>query len=144
MNRAYLHTRRVLTVLALHRQIDESFLWDLRRIVVMLRVFKINQISSLESQHPDPVELRLVARIIVFFRTRIDTSSAADAPRKLKTVTPEGVRKGFLCADLKFFPILSRVPFLQLGNHPFLFFRAHFSKMLLEKILGLFLRARGE
>jgi len=144
MDRAYLHARRVLTVLALYRQIDKPFLWDLRRIVVMFGVFKIDKISSLKPENPDPLELRFVAGIIVFFYTGIDASSAADAPGKFKTITPQGIGEGLLCADLKFLPVLSVVSFFQLGNDVFLLFRGHFAKMFLQEILGLFLRARGE
>jgi hypothetical protein len=110
----------------------------------MLGVFKIDKISSLQSYHSDPVELRFMAGIIIFFYTGIDTPSAADATGKFKTITPQSVRESFLCANLKFLSVFPRVPFFQLCNHLLLFFRGHFTKMLLQKILGLFLRARGE
>jgi hypothetical protein len=144
MHRADLHARRILAVLALDRQIEEVFLRDLRGIIVMLGVFKIDQIPPLEPENPDPMELRFVAGIIVFFYTRVDASSAADAPGKFKTVTPQGVGEGPLCTDLKSLPVLSGVPFFELGNDVFLFFGGHFAKVLLQKIFGLFLRARGE
>jgi hypothetical protein len=141
MDRAYLDARRVLTVLALYRKIDEPFLWDLRRIVVMLGVFKIDKISSLKPENPDPLELRFLAGIIVFFYTGIDASSAADASGEFETVTPQGMGESFLCADLKFLPVLSVVSFFQLGNDLFLLFGSHFAKMLLQEILGLLLCA---
>jgi hypothetical protein len=90
------------------------------------------------------VELRVMAGIIVFFYAGIDTPSAADATGKFKTITPQSVRESFFCADLKFFSVSSRAPLFQLCNNLLLFFRGHFTKMLLQKILGLFLRARGE
>jgi hypothetical protein len=49
MDRTYFHTRRVLTMLALNRQIDEAFLWDQVRVIVMLRIFEIDQASLFES-----------------------------------------------------------------------------------------------
>lgn len=79
MNRAYFYARRIFTVLALYRHIDEIFFRNQRRVVVMLGVFKIDKISPFEPENPDPMELRLVARIIVFFYTCIDASSAANA-----------------------------------------------------------------
>jgi hypothetical protein len=142
MDRAYLHTRGVLAVLALNRQIDEAFLWDCLRIIVMLGVFKIDKISSLEPENPDPLKLRFIAGIIVFFNTGIDTSSTADAPGQLKTVTPEGMGKGFLCAHLKFLLIFSKVFFFQSDDEKFLFFLRHLKKMFLQEVFGFLLRAR--
>jgi hypothetical protein len=46
----------------------------------MLGVFEIDKASSLESENPDPVKLRFVAGIIIFFYTSIDTSPATDTP----------------------------------------------------------------
>jgi hypothetical protein len=48
MDRTYLHTRRVLTMLALDRQIDEAFLRDEVRVIVMLRIFEVDQASLFE------------------------------------------------------------------------------------------------
>jgi hypothetical protein len=81
--------------------------WDLRRIVVMLGVFKIDKVSSLKPENSDPMELRFISGIIIFFYTGIDASSAADAPGEFKTVAPEGIGEGFLCADLKFLSVFS-------------------------------------
>jgi hypothetical protein len=103
----------------------------------MLRVFKIDKISSLEPENPDPLKLRFIAGIIVFFNTGIDTSPAADAARKFKAIAPKGIREGFLCTDLKFLPVFSRVPFFQFGDHKFLLFLRHLTEMLLQEILGL-------
>jgi hypothetical protein len=61
VDRAHLYTRRVLTLLALNRQIDKSFFWNEIRAVVMFGVFKIDQVSSLESENPDPLKLRVVS-----------------------------------------------------------------------------------
>jgi hypothetical protein len=60
MDRTYLHTRRILTLLALNGEIDESFFWNQVRVIVMFRVFKIDQVSSFESENPDPLELGVV------------------------------------------------------------------------------------
>jgi hypothetical protein len=144
MDRAYLHARGVLAVLALHREIEKSFFGHLRRIVVMFGVFKIDKTSSLKSENPDPMQLWLVSGIIVFSYTRVNASSAADAPRKFKTITPEDIGKGFLRADLKFLPVFLRVPLFQLDNDGFLFFTSHFMKMSLEEVFSLLLRARRE
>jgi hypothetical protein len=79
MDRTYLHTRRILTLLALNGEIDESFFWNQVRVIVMFRVFEIDQVSSFESENSDPVKLRVMARMIVFFHTGINTSPAANA-----------------------------------------------------------------
>jgi hypothetical protein len=144
MDRANLDTRRVFALLALHGHIEKPLLRDQRRVVVMLGVFKIDKVSSLEPDDPDPMELRLITGIIVFFYTGIDALSAPNASGKFKTVTPQRLGKSSLCADLEFLLVLLCVPCLQLVNDVFLFFRGHFAKMLLQEILSLFLGARGE
>jgi hypothetical protein len=103
----------------------------------MLRVFKIDKISSLEPENPDPLKLRLIAGIIVFFYTGIDASPATDTARKFKAIAPKGIREGFLCTDLKFLSVFSRVPFFQFGDQKFLLLLRHLPKMFLQKILGL-------
>lgn len=108
----------------------------------MLGVFEVDQVPSLEPENPDPLELRFVAGMIVFFDTGIDASSAADTPGKFKTVTPQGIRESILGADLKFFSIFLIVPLLQLGNDLLFLFGRHLAKMLLQEILGFFLGAR--
>jgi hypothetical protein len=105
MDRAYLHTGWILTLLTLNGEIDKSFFWNQIRVIIMFRVLEIDQVSSLEPENSDPLELRIVARMVVFFYTGIDTSSAANTSGKLQTVSPEGIGNGFLCADLKFPPI---------------------------------------
>ncbi len=110
----------------------------------MFGVFKIDQVAPFEPEDPDPLELRFEARVIVFLYTGIDTSSAADAPGKVKAVTPEGIRKGFLCADLEFLPEFLQVPFFQSGDDPFFFLGGHFTILLLQEIFGLLLCATGQ
>ncbi len=105
----------------------------------MLGVLKIDKGSSLKPQNPDPVELRFVPGVIVFFRAGVNAPSATDTPGKLKAVTPDGVGHCFLCADLEFLPVFPRVPLFQLGNDAFLLFRGHFAKMFLKEVFGLFL-----
>jgi hypothetical protein len=61
MDRAYLHTRRILTLLTLNRHIDKPLLWDHVRIIVMFRVFEIDEVPPLESENPDPMKLRIIA-----------------------------------------------------------------------------------
>jgi hypothetical protein len=78
MDRTNLHARRVFTVLALHGHVEKPFLRDLGRVVIMLGVFKIDQVSPFEPEDPDPVELRFVAGVIIFFYTGIDAPPAAD------------------------------------------------------------------
>jgi hypothetical protein len=131
MDRAYLYTGRILTLLTLNRKIDESFFWNQIRGIIMFRVFEIDQVSSLEPENPDPLKLRVMARMIVFFHAGIDTSPAANASRKLQTVSPESFGNGFLRADLKFPSIFLQVPLLQLRNDAFLIFFGHFLKMFL-------------
>jgi len=107
MDRAYFNTGRILTLLALDRQVDEPFFWDQVRIIIMFGVFEVDQISSLEPENPDPLKLGFISRLIVFFHTRIDTSPASNAPGKLEAIAPKGIGQSFLGADLKFPAILS-------------------------------------
>ena len=74
--------------MALDGHIEEPFLRDQRGIVIMFRVFQIDEVSPLEPENPDPLELRSVAGVVVLFDTRINTSPAADAPGKFKTIPP--------------------------------------------------------
>jgi len=106
VHRTDLHARRVFTVLALHGHVEKPFLRDLGRIVVMLGVFKIDQVSSLEPEDPDPVELGFVSGVIVFFYTGINAPPAADTAGKLKTVAPESIGECILRTDLEFLPVL--------------------------------------
>jgi hypothetical protein len=80
MDRTYLHAGRILTLLALYREIDISSLRDQRRVVVMFGFFKILKISSLEPCDPDPMQLAIVARVVIFLYTGVHTSSAPNAP----------------------------------------------------------------
>jgi hypothetical protein len=131
VNRTYLHTGRLLTLLTLNGEIDESFLRNQVRVVVMFRVLKIDQVSSFEPEHPDPLKLRIVARLIILFHTGIDTSSTPNASGKLQAVCPKGIGNGLLGADLKFSSIFLLVSLFQLCYDTFLFFRCHFPKMFL-------------
>jgi hypothetical protein len=144
MDRTDLHTGRILTLLALDGKIDKPFLRNRVRIVVMLGVFEIDQISSLQLEDPDPMELTFITGLVIFLDTRIDASPAADASGKLKTVTPEGILLGFLRADLEFPSIFSLISLLQFGNEAFLFLFCHFQKMLLKEILDFLFCARRE
>jgi len=53
----------------------------------MFRVFEIDQISSLQLEDPDPMELTFVAGLIILLDTGVDASPATDASGKLKAVT---------------------------------------------------------
>jgi membrane associated rhomboid family serine protease len=77
------------------------------------------------------MKLRMMARIIVFFHTGIDASSAADTSGKLQAISPERIGHGLLGADLKFPSIFLEVSLFQLYNGLFLFFFGHFVEMLL-------------
>jgi len=144
MDRTYLHTGRILTLLTLNGEIDESFFWNQIRVIIMFRVFEIDKVSSLEPENPDPLELRIMARMIIFFHTGIDTSPAANASRKFKTVSPEGIRNGLFCTDLEFSTIFLQVSLFEFCNDTFLFFLGHFAEMFLQKVLRFLLGARGE
>jgi hypothetical protein len=109
MDRAYLHTGRILTLLTLNREIDESLFWNQVRVIIMFRVFEIDQVSSLEPENPDPLELGVMAGRIVFFHTGIDASTAPNTSRKLKTICPKSIGHGLLCTDLKFPSIFLKV-----------------------------------
>jgi hypothetical protein len=142
MDRTYFHTRRVLTMLALDRHIDEPFLRYCLRGVVVFRFFEIDQIPFLESYDSDPLKLRFRTRGIVFFHTGIDASPTPNAPGKVKAIAPEGFGKGFLRAHLKFLLIFSKVFFFQSDDEKFLFFLRHLKKMFLQEVFGFLLRAR--
>jgi len=131
MDRAYLDTRRILTLLALDGQIGEPFFWDQVRIIIMFGVFEVDQISLLEPENPDPLKLRFISGLIVFFHTGINTSPASNAPGKLETIAPKRIGQSFLGADLKFPPILLQVSLFQLCDDPFLFFWGHLHKAFL-------------
>jgi hypothetical protein len=130
--------------LALNGEVDKSFFWNQIRVIIMFGVFKVDQIPSFEPEHPDPMKLRIMSRMIIFFHTGIDTSSAPNASGKLQAVCPKGIGDCLLGADLKFPSIFLQVSLFQLCNDPFLFFRCHFPKVSLQEVLGLLLRARGE
>ena len=90
------------------------------------------------------MELMFIAGIVIFFYTRVDAPSASDASGKIETVSPEGVRNGLLCADLEFFSVFLEVSLLQLCNDPFLVFRRHLLKTLLQEVLGFLFGTGGE
>jgi hypothetical protein len=144
VDRTYLHAGRLLALLTLNGEIDESFFRNQVRMIVMFRVFKIDQVSSSESENPDPLKLRITARVVILFHTGIDASSAPDASGKLQTVCPEGIGNGRLGADLKFSSIFLQVSLFQLCNDMFLFFGCHLPKMFLQEILAFFLGTRRE
>jgi len=144
VDRTYFHTGRLLTLLALNGKIDIPFLRNRIRIVVMFRVFEINQISSLQLEDPDPMKLTFVAGLIILLDTGIDASPATDASGKLKAVTPEGILLGFLRADLEFPSIFLVISLLQFGNEAFLFLFCHLEKMFLKEVLDFLFCARRE
>jgi hypothetical protein len=131
MNRTYFHAGRLLTLLTLNGEIDESFFRNYVRVIVMFRVFKVDQVSSFESENPDPLKLRIMAGLVILFHTGVNTSSTPNASRKLQAVCPKGIGNGLLGADLKFSSIFLLVSFFQLCNDPFLIFGCHFLKMFL-------------
>jgi hypothetical protein len=131
VDRANFYTGRLLTLLTLDGKIDESLLGNDFGVIVMVRVFKIDQISSLEPENPDPLKLRIMARVIILFHTGINASPAANTSGKLEAVCPKGIGNSFLGADLKFSPVFLQVSLLQFFNDTFLFFWCHFPKMLL-------------
>jgi hypothetical protein len=144
VDRTHFHTGRLLTLLALNGEIDKSFFWNQIGVIIMFGVFKIDQVSSLEPENPDPLKLRVMPRMIVFFHTGVDASSAPNTSGKLQAVCPKGIWNRLLGADLKFPSVFLRVPLFQLCNDTFLFFRCHFPKMFLQKVLGLLLCTGGE
>ena len=110
----------------------------------MLGVFEVDQVTPLELEDPDPLELMFVTGVIILFYTRIDTSSAPDAPGKVQPVPPQRIRNSLLRTDLKFFTIFLKVSLFKFGNDPLLLFRRHLLKTFLQEVLGFFLRTGGE
>jgi hypothetical protein len=144
MDRADLHTGRILTLLTLDGKIDIPLLRDRVRIVVMFGVFEIDQISSLQLEDPDPMKLTFVAGLVILLDACVDASPATDASGKLKAVTPEGILPGLLRADLEFPSIFLPISLLQFGNEAFLILIGHLQKMFLKEILDFLFRARRE
>ncbi len=60
MDRTNFYAGRILTVLALNGKINESLFRDQVGIVIVLRIFEIDEIPSLEPEDPDPLKLRIV------------------------------------------------------------------------------------
>jgi len=131
VDRANLHTGRILALLALDGEIEKPLFWNRVRVIVMVGVFEIDEVSPFESENSDPLKLRIMARLIVFFYTGIDASSAPNASGKLEAVCPKGIRDSFCRTDLKFPSILLQVSLFQLSNDLFLFFLGHFVEMFL-------------
>jgi hypothetical protein len=82
--------------------------------------------------------------VVILFHAGINASSASNASGELEAVCPIGIGNGLLGADLEFSSVFLLVSLFELCNDAFLFFGCHFPKMLLQEILGFFLRARGE
>jgi hypothetical protein len=144
MDRTYFYTGRILALLALNGEIDESFFWNQSRVIIMFGVFKIDQVSSFEPENSDPLELGVMAGRIVFFHTGIDASSAANTSGKLQAICPKSIGNRFLIADLKFPPIFLQVSLFQLCDDTFLLFLGHLAEMFLQKVLRFLLCAGGE
>jgi len=141
MNRTNLDAGRLLTLLTLNGKIDESLFGNDFGVIVVVRVFEIDQVSSFEPENPDPLKLRIMARVIILFHTSINASPAANTPGKLEAVCPKGIWDSLLGADLKFSSIFLKVSLFQFFNDTFLFFWCHLPKVLLQKILDLLLGA---
>jgi hypothetical protein len=144
MDRTNFYTGRVLTLLALDGQVGEARFRNQIGIIVMFRIFKIDQVSSFEPEDPDPLELAFISGVIVFLHAGIDASPAADAAGKLKAIPPKSAGQGFLRADLEFSPVSSLVLPFQSGNGAFLILFRHLLKVLLQKFFSLFLGTGGE
>ena len=61
VDRAHLHTGRVLTLLTLNGKIDKAFFRNEIRVIIMFGVFKIDQVPSLEPENPNPLKLRVMS-----------------------------------------------------------------------------------
>jgi len=144
MDRANLHAGRILALLTLDRQIDKPFFRNGFRGVVMFRVFQIDQVSSLQSEDSDPVELAGITGLIIFLDTGVDASSTPNASRELQTISPKGLGKGLLRADLKFPAVLLKVSSFHLSDDLLLFVFVHLEVVFLKEIFYFFSRARGE
>jgi hypothetical protein len=144
VDRTNLHARRLLTLLTLNGEIDKTLFRNDIRVVMVFRVFKIDQVSSFEPEHPNPLKLGIMSRMIIFLHTSINASSAPYASGKLQAICPEGIGNGLLGADLKFPSIFLRVSLFQPCNDTFLLFFCHFSEMFLQEVLSFLLGAGGE
>jgi len=145
MDRTDLHTRWILAVLTLDGHVHESRLRNLFGIVIMLGILQIDQGALLEPDDPNPMQLRILTRIVIFIGTGIDAPSASDTARQVQTIAPEGVRDRFLRADCKLLAVSLLVSLFPFGNESFLLVRGHLEKMLLEEIFLLsFVQERRE
>jgi len=126
VDRADLDAGGVLTLLALHRKIKEPRLRNKVRIVEMFGVFKVNQVSPLEPENTNPLELGVMARVVVFFHTRVNAPPAADAAREFKTV-PQTVSGGASWVLIwNFFPYRCSYRFSSFATTPTFFLRRPF------------------
>ena len=98
-------TRRIFAVLTLDRHVEVILFRYLWRIIVMFRLFHVYEVTLLQSEDPDPLYLRVVARTIVFLHARIDTSPASHTAREVKTVSPKGIWLRPLCTDTEIFAV---------------------------------------
>jgi hypothetical protein len=144
MDRTDLHTRWILAVLTLDGHVHEPRLRNLFGIVIMLGILQIDQAALFEPDDPNPVELRILTRIVIFIGTGIDAPSTSDTARQVQTIAPEGVRECFLRADCKFLAVFLLISLFPFGNKSFLLVRGHLAKMLLEEIFFLLFSARKE
>ena len=131
-------------MLTLDRHVEELFLWHKGRIVIVFGFLKIDQTSLFESDHPDPLRLRVLPGTVVFFRTGIDTPSTADAPGKIEAVSPECIWECLLGAHTESLLILLKIPLFQAGDEIPFFFIRELEEVLLKKIFSLFLGAGGK
>ena len=110
----------------------------------MLGVVEFYQASPLDPENADPLKLVFVPGAVILFHAGVDTSSASDAPGKVEAVSPEGIGKGLLSADLELLAVFFQVSLFELGDDPLLVLRGHLSEMLLKKVFLFLLRTSGE
>src|SRR6266545_60221 len=117
LRRARLHAGRVAALLALHREVELPGPRHRVRVVVQLGVGEIDAVLLLHLEHADPVDLRLLARLVVLLHAGVDAAAAADAARDVEPVAELDAGAGPLGGDLRLPAEPLLVPLLHLREH---------------------------
>ena len=90
-------------MLALNRHVVVPFFRNFLGIIIDSRMFEVH-FSIFESEDSDILNLR-IARLVVFFDTCVNTTSAADTSLEIQRVSEEGRVDWTFCPYNKIFPI---------------------------------------
>ena len=111
----------------------------------MLRLFQVDEVPLLQAEHPDPLDLGVMAGQVVLLHAGVHASPAADAAGKVEAVPPQRIRAAPLGADGECPSVLlagSAPP----ASRSICFFSVvrHLEEVFLEELFPLFLAAGGK